>query len=280
MHASDHAEIPLNFVDRHVGARLRDRRLSLQMSEDWLAGRLNVTVEQLLNFEAGQARIAFEQLLLAAEALKVVEPYFYQGLGVRIPTTDKKPDWVRDVDRWFSSYVFPHESSLLRVARRMTRDNETAKDVVQQAYVDLMSGEKWRAIRNPRAYALRAVRSICWRILQRSRIVPFDSFANMDEVGGSDPNPTAHDILSAKEKRQLILKAIADLPPQCRKVVELRRLKEKSPREIAEEMGISLSTVEQHLARGMTIIADKLSTLDRDAVPSRSNGRTDHAPGA
>ena len=278
MDASGHAEIPLNPIDRHVGARLRARRLFLQMSEDWLEGRLNVTVEQLLDFESGRARIGFDQLLWAADALDVAERYFYQGFGGNAPEPERKPSWLRDVDRWFSSNVFPHERTLLGVARRMTGNVETAKDVVQQTYVELMSGDKWRGIENPRAYAMRAVRSISGRLLQRARIVPFDSFANMDDVGGVDPNPNALDVLSAKEKRAIILEAIEQLPPQCRKVVKLRRLKEMLPRQIAEEMGISLSMVEKHLARGMTIIADKLSQCDPDCVPSRRNDPVEAAP--
>ena len=279
MEPSSHAEIPLNAIDRHVGARLRARRLFLQMSEDWLAGRLNIITSELDDFETGRTRISFDQLLSAADALDVAERYFYQGFRGQASEPDSKSSWLRDVDCWFSSNVFPHERTLLGMARKMTGNVETAKDVVQQAYVELMSGDKWRAIENPRAYAMRAVRSISGRLLQRARIVPFDSFANMDEVGGIDPNPNAHDVLSAKEKRAIILDAIEQLPPQCRKVVKLRRLKEMLPRQIAEEMGVSLSMVEKHLAKGMTIIADKLSQCDPDCVPSKLNGRVEAAPG-
>lgn len=279
MDASGHAEIPLNAIDCHVGARLRARRLFLQMSEDWLAGRLNVTTPELADFEAGRARIAFDQLLWAADALDVAERYFYQGFGGPTLEPDGKPSWLRDVDRWFSSQVFPHERTLLGVARKMTGNVETAQDVVQQTYVELMSGDKWRGIENPRAYAMRAVRSISGRILQRARIVPFDSFANMDEVGGIDPSPNAHDVLSAKEKRRIILEAIEQLPPQCRQVVKLRRLKEMPPKQIADEMGISLSMVEKHLAKGMTIIADKLSASDPEHVYTRLAAPVEAVPG-
>lgn len=277
MDGSGHAEIPLNAVDRHVGERLRARRLLLQMSEDWLAGRLNVTVEELLDFEAGRARISFDQLLWAADALDVAERYFYQGYGGQAPEAVKRPFWLRDVDRWFSSYVFPHERALLGLARSMTRNAETAQEVVQQAYVELITGDRWRRIENPRAYAMRAVRSVSGRLLRRTRIVPFDSFANMDEAGGIDPNPSPHEMVSAKEQRRIILEAIADLPPQCRKVVELRRLKEMLPRQIAEEMGISLSMVEKHLARGMAKIADRISACDPEAVRGARKDRADDA---
>jgi RNA polymerase sigma-70 factor (ECF subfamily) len=54
------------------------------------------------------------------------------------------------------------------------------------------------------------------------------------------------------------MSAISQLPPQCRKVVIMRRIDELRPRDIAQKLGISLSTVEKHLARGMVLLADYL----------------------
>ncbi len=256
METSGAAGIPLNQVDRHVGARLRARRIVMQMSEDWLAGRLNISVEHLDDIEAGFARISLEQLLIAADALDVSEDYFYKPFGTKDASSTS---WLRDVDHWFASHIFPHERALIAVARKMTGNTETARDVVHDAYADVLSGDKWRGILNPRAYAMKAVRSVAGRLLHRSRIVPIDLLANMDELSKADVSPNAHDVLSAKERQKIILRAIADLPPQCRRVVELRRLHEVAPKEIASQMGISLSMVEKHLAKGMTIIADRLS---------------------
>ncbi len=275
MKPSGHVEIPLNAVDRHVGERLRARRLFLQMSEEWLAGLLEVPVETIAEFEAGTVRISYETLLQTADALDVAERYFYQGFGSKAPEPDRKPSWFRDVDRWFSSQLFPHEGALLAVARKMTGDTETARDLVQETYADVLSGDKWRGIVNPRAYAMKAVRSFAGRLLQRARIVPIELLANLETISPADLNPDAYEILSARQKRTLILEAIEDLPPQCRKVVKLRRLKEMLPKEIAQELGISLSMVEKHLARGMALLADKLSEHEPRQLPSRSGSGSD-----
>ena len=265
MHASDHAEIPLNAVDRHVGARLKSRRVFLQMSEDWLAGRLNISVQELLDIEAGELRITFTQMEQAVEALNVAERYFYHGFGGSDEEPPSRPSWLRDVDRWFAAKLFPYERALVGIAHRLTGNIETARELVQDSYADMIKGDRWRDIENPRAYAMTAVRHLATRFLQRARIVPFETYADMDSIAGQDLAPDAYQVLSVKERTSIILEAIAQLPPQCRRVVELRRLNDMLPRDIASEMGISLSMVEKHLARGMAIIADKLSALDDDA---------------
>lgn len=252
-------EISLNVIDLHVGSRLRVRRELVQMSEDWLAGLLAISIEQLRAIEEGTARIGHRELLLCAEALDVPERYFYMGFGEMLPEPERRGAWVRDVDRWFASHVFPHEGLFMSVARRMTGNSDTAREIVQDTYADLLFHEKWRHIEQPKAYALRAVRSIAGRFLQRARIVPIELLANLEDIDRADTGPDAYELLSAKQRRRIILDTIEGLPPQCRRVVKLRRLKEMAPRAIAAEMGISVKMVEKHLAKGMSIIARRLS---------------------
>ncbi len=50
---------------------------------------------------------------------------------------------------------------------------------------------------------------------------------------------------------QIIKKTLTSLPPQCRKVFELSRFQEMKNREIAEELNISIKTVEAHISKGI-----------------------------
>ncbi|ESQ92582.1 sigma-70 family RNA polymerase sigma factor [Asticcacaulis benevestitus] len=256
-------EIPLNAVDAHVGARLRARRMLVQMSEEWLAGQLCISVEDLQEMEQGQLRISYDHLIQLIDLLDVTERYFYQGVGSTPPERPRASNWIREVDKWFRSNLFPHEAALMAVARKLTGNNETARELVQETYAVLLTGERWRGILNPRAYAMQAIRGISLKFIKRARVVPIDLVANMESVDQSDLGPSAYDVVSVKQRTQLILDAIEQLPPQCRKVVKMRRMKEMLPRQIAEELGISVSMVEKHLARGMVLIADVLGRHDR-----------------
>ncbi len=54
-----------------------------------------------------------------------------------------------------------------------------------------------------------------------------------------------------QEIEQIIQETLSSLPPQCRKVFELSRFQEMKNREIAEELNISIKTVEGHISKGI-----------------------------
>ncbi|MGD9510416.1 MAG: helix-turn-helix domain-containing protein [Geminicoccaceae bacterium] len=68
-------------VDRHVGAKLRERRLMLGMSQQQMAELIGVTYQQAHKYEKGINRIAGGRLYTVAQALGVEVSYFYEGLG-------------------------------------------------------------------------------------------------------------------------------------------------------------------------------------------------------
>ena len=57
-------------VARHTGARLRQRRIELGLSQQGLADLINVTYQQIHKYEAGASRLVSERLFALAGALK------------------------------------------------------------------------------------------------------------------------------------------------------------------------------------------------------------------
>jgi len=78
-------------VDVHVGSRLRERRVSLGMSQTVLAERLGLTFQQVQKYERGTNRLSASTLWRAADAVDVPISYFYDGLrqGRPIPGGDE-----------------------------------------------------------------------------------------------------------------------------------------------------------------------------------------------
>ena len=68
-------------TDRHIGARLRERRLSLGLTQQGLAELIGVTYQQAHKYEKGVNRIAGGRLYTIAQALGVEVGYFYDGIG-------------------------------------------------------------------------------------------------------------------------------------------------------------------------------------------------------
>jgi transcriptional regulator with XRE-family HTH domain len=68
-------------IDRHVGARMRERRILLGLTQHQLAELIGVTYQQAHKYEKGINRVAAARLYHIAQALGVEVGYFFEGLG-------------------------------------------------------------------------------------------------------------------------------------------------------------------------------------------------------
>jgi transcriptional regulator with XRE-family HTH domain len=72
----------LTTLDRHVGARIRGRRLELQLSESSAAEALRCTIDHLRASEEGRAHISAVLLFEMSRLLDVEVRYFFDGISV------------------------------------------------------------------------------------------------------------------------------------------------------------------------------------------------------
>jgi transcriptional regulator with XRE-family HTH domain len=69
----------INPTDKHVGARVRMRRLMLDMSQSILADALGLTFQQVQKYENGSNRISASRLQHISQILQVPVPFFFEG---------------------------------------------------------------------------------------------------------------------------------------------------------------------------------------------------------
>jgi transcriptional regulator with XRE-family HTH domain len=67
-------------IDRHVGARMRERRIMLGLTQQQMAELIGVTFQQAHKYEKGINRVAAGRLYNIAQALGVDVGYFFEGL--------------------------------------------------------------------------------------------------------------------------------------------------------------------------------------------------------
>lgn len=70
-----------NPADKHVGARVRMRRMMLGMSQERLADSLDLTFQQVQKYEKGTNRIGASRLQHIATILQVPPSFFFEGLA-------------------------------------------------------------------------------------------------------------------------------------------------------------------------------------------------------
>ena len=66
--------------DKHVGQRLRERRMILGLSQTAVADGLGIKFQQVQKYETGFNRIAAGRLYACAQLLDVPPEYFFEGL--------------------------------------------------------------------------------------------------------------------------------------------------------------------------------------------------------
>ena len=70
---------PPNPVDRHVGSRVRMRRIMLGMSQEKLGEGLGLTFQQIQKYEKGTNRIGASRLHQISEILQVPVSFLFEG---------------------------------------------------------------------------------------------------------------------------------------------------------------------------------------------------------
>jgi transcriptional regulator with XRE-family HTH domain len=68
-------------ADRHVGARIRERRIMLGLTQSQMADLIGVTYQQAHKYEKGINRVSAGRLYGIAQYLGVDVGYFYEGMG-------------------------------------------------------------------------------------------------------------------------------------------------------------------------------------------------------
>lgn len=68
-----------NPIDKHVGSRVRMRRMMLSMSQEKLGDALDLTFQQVQKYEKGTNRIGASRLQQIAQILQVPVSFFFEG---------------------------------------------------------------------------------------------------------------------------------------------------------------------------------------------------------
>ena len=76
-----HRRMRAQDTDRHVGARIRQRRIMLGLTQHQMAELIGVTYQQAHKYEKGLNRVSAGRLYHTAQALGVEVSYFFEGLG-------------------------------------------------------------------------------------------------------------------------------------------------------------------------------------------------------
>ena len=116
-------------TDRHVGARMRERRIMLGLTQHQMAELIGVTYQRAHKYEKGINRVAAGRLYHIAQALGVEVGYFFEGLdtaGRIVPSAQQRMllDLTRD---YVNIPVRKHREAIVALARALA-EGETGDE--------------------------------------------------------------------------------------------------------------------------------------------------------
>ena len=144
-----------------------------------------------------------------------------------------------------------HSAALIRSAWLLTGDRTDAEDLVQSALARAFG--KWSRVRRadePGAYVHKLMINTFLSGRRRR--------SSTERVVDTVPDRGVDDVQAAHAERDAVRGALATLTPRVRAALVLRYFEDLSEIETARRMGCSVSTVNNHVTRGLAVLRTTL----------------------
>ena len=195
------------------------------------------------------ACIRFPRILFL-EGNKSGTPLFYY---VHVSEVDLKVDS-------FEALAMPLFEQLYNFAHWLTQDREEAEDLVQETYAKALKGfSSFRLGTNFRAWMYRILRNTFLTSrtgLKATMTIPLDPDEDGPELAVEHETPET--LLFERSNRDLLQRAIDELPVYFREILLLCEVEEMSYQEISETLSIPIGTVMSRLSRARKTLRDRL----------------------
>lgn len=138
-----------------------------------------------------------------------------------------------------------HRDELLHFLYRRTDCRETALDIIQDCFIKLAHYLENNTLHNPRAFIYRVAANLAidYARQQQRTVALDDNEAQLLVDESAVPEQTVFD----REQIELCEQALAELPPLTLKILVMSRFEGYTHKQIAAQLGISVSWVEKNI---------------------------------
>jgi RNA polymerase sigma-70 factor (ECF subfamily) len=144
-----------------------------------------------------------------------------------------------------SSYI-----SLVNYAQTILKDRDTSEEVVQELFYVLWRDRNKIEITNSvNGYLFRSVYNRCMHYLDHQRVVMRHANEYKNQLNADRDDPV--EVLKYKELHEKIAVIIGKLPERCAKIFCMNRFEGLKYTEIAEQLAISVKTVEANMGKAL-----------------------------
>ena len=166
----------------------------------------------------------------------------------------------KEAFRFFFEKYYPDLCNLVNL---YLHDSVMTEEIVQDIFIYLWEKkEKIKIESSVKSYLLKASKnkSINFIRNEKSKLSIHNKLADLDKTVTDMPDS----VMDANQLREVINAAIDSLPDRCREVYILGKEKNMSYKEISEELGISVKTVEVHMGKALKKLREQLRPYYND----------------
>ena len=161
---------------------------------------------------------------------------------------------VKDDEEAFKTMFFEFYPSLCVFAERYIDSADTCRDIVQDAFFKIWKNRKQIEIKTSfRNFLITTVRNACTDHIRKLALAD-----NYETNAPALQSHSPEEIYTLNELQQMISHALLKLPENARTAFELNRFQEMTYVQIAEEMQVSIKTVEAYISRALKILREEL----------------------
>lgn len=122
---------------------------------------------------------------------------------------------------------------------------------MQETFLRAWESERSQTIHSPRSFLFKVAKNIALSEINRKANKLNCYMGDIEELNVLDNTPSVEEGLETHRRLEALSAIVESLPPQCRRVLIMRKVLGFSHKEIARRLNISTRTVEKHLTRGL-----------------------------
>lgn len=162
-----------------------------------------------------------------------------------------RKDDVTAYEEIYSKYA----KRLFIYAMNIFKQQELCEDILQNVFVHLWEKRKDHNITHLKAYLYQAVKFQIFKTLRNQRFTQED----LTRLNLVDESLNAFRRMEYNELESLISNLVDDLSPRCREIFIMSRFEEKSNKQIAEELGLSIQSVKNQISKALKLLREQIS---------------------
>lgn len=152
---------------------------------------------------------------------------------------------------WFAEEVLPHEPALRAWLKVRFPSLAESDDIVQESYFRLLRTRAHRTVANAKSYLFTTARNVAYDLFRRRQAAPLIPATDSERASVMEDREDVAESVCSSQEFDILLQAIDSLPARCRHIMRLQKLQGLSNLQIAEQLGLSVNTVNAQLVIGL-----------------------------